>query len=255
VTVSDEATPGLRLDSVAQGSSERVELRFPRGEEARAEAAAELIAVLEPVVARYLGAPWRGGVRLELLERARVGGANPVTGTLRHALRGFDERSPRSAGALSYELGRIHLYRSSAEDAFRGAAPRHPDWLVEAALSPLRYVWQDADAWIDAVAEKVALFRWRKPFPTALLSDMGRLNPRQRVVASAQCLLRSQTLTRAHPDWVRAWRASLAADPRLDGERALEQVTRTSLPDWEARFAADLEDAARTLTSAPAGEW
>lgn len=230
-------------------------MRFPRGEEARAEAAAALVGVLQRVVARYLGAPWNGVVRLELLEQARAGGANPVTGTLRHALRSFDERSPRSAGALSYELGRILLYRSTSEGAFPGAAPRHPDWLLEAALSPLRYIWEDAESWVDAVAEKVALFRWRKPFPEPLLRDMSHLNPRQRVVASAQCLLRSQTLARAQPDWVRQWRARLAAEPSVDGERALEQVTGTTLTAWEQRFAADLAQAAATQWSLPGAEW
>ncbi|HKI59338.1 MAG TPA: hypothetical protein VKA00_08995 [Trueperaceae bacterium] len=253
--MSEQARPGLRLDGVAQGTSGDVELRFPRGEETRAEAAATLVGVLQPVVARYLGASWQGVVRLELLEQARAGGANPVTGTLRHALRSFDERSPRSAGALSYELGRILLYRATAEDAFPGAAPRHPDWLLEAALSPLRYVWLGAESWVEAVAEKVALFRWRKPFPGALLRDMGRLNPRQRVVASAQCLLRSQTLTRAHPDWVRQWCADLAGTPGVDGERALERVTGTALADWEVRFDEDLAQAAATVRSSPPADW
>lgn len=227
-----------------------MELRFPRGEEARAEAAAELVALLQPVVARYLGATWEGVVRLELLEAARAGGANPVTGTLRHPLGSFDTRSPRAAGALSYELGRVLLYRATREAAYPGAGPRHPDWLVEAALAPLGYVWLPADGWVDAVAEKVALFRWRKPFPEALLRDMTRLNPRQRVVASAQCLLRSQTLTRAHPDWVRQWRAALAADPALDGEAALARLTGTDLGAWETRFLADLAHATATLADA-----
>ncbi|MEJ2668225.1 MAG: hypothetical protein P8Z81_14205 [Deinococcales bacterium] len=253
--MSEGSRPRLRLDDVAQGTTGHVELRFPRGEEDRAEAAAALVEVLEPVVARYLGAPWQGGVRLELLAEARAGGANPVTGTLRHALRGFDERSPRSAGALSYELGRILLYRSTHEDAYPGASPRNPDWLEEAALLPLRYVWEDRDSWVEAVAEKVALFRWRKPFPEALLRDMSRLNARQRVVASAQCLLRSQSLTSAHPDWVRVWRSRLAGDRRLDGERALEQVSGSSMDRWEARFAEDLAGAVATLGSAPPREW
>ena len=253
--MNDQARPQLRLDGVAQGRTGDVDLRFPRGEEARAEAAAALVEVLQPVVARYLGAPWQGVVRLELLDKARAGGANPVTGTLRHALRSFEERSPRSAGALSYELGRILLYRASREDLYPGAAPRHPDWLTEAALLPLRYVWDDAESWTVAVAEKVALFQWRKPFPEALLRDMGRLNPRQRVVASAQCLLRSQTLTRLHPDWVRQWRARLAADPSLDGEAALAQLTGATITDWEGRFAQDLAEAAATVSGNPPSEW
>jgi len=192
---------------------------------------------------------------LELLEKPRVSGANPVTGTLRHALRGFDERSPRSAGALSYELGRVLFYRASCEDAFPGAGPRHPDWLLEAALLPLRHIWDDRATWIDAVAEQVALFRWRKPLAEPLLRDMGRLNPRQRVVASAQCLLRGQTIARYHPDWVRLWRARLAASPELDGEQALQRVTSTALAVWEERFAADLTNATDTIRDTPPTDW
>lgn len=245
----------LRIDSVTEDRRSGVQLRYPRGEQERAEAAAGLVDVLRPVVERYLGAPWEGVVRLELLAEARASGANPVTGTLRHALRGFEERSPRAAGELSYELGRIHFYRSSREEAFPGAGPRHPDWLLEAALLPLRYIWDDRDRWVEALSEQVALFRWRKPLPEPLLRDMGRLGPRQRVVASAQCLLRGQTLALHHPDWVRAWRARLAQDVSLDGERALQLVTGTTLPVWEQRFEEDLERATRTLRSAPPGGW
>ncbi len=251
----DPARQPLRLDGVVESRRSDIELRFPRGEDVRADAAAALVEVLRPVVGRYLGVAWQGPVRLELLEKPRVSGANPVTGTLRHALRGFDERSPRSAGALSYELGRILFYRASVEDAFPGAGPRHPDWLLEAALLPLRHIWDDRATWIDAVAEQVALFRWRKPFAEPLLRDMRRLNPRQRVVASAQCLLRGQTIARHHPDWVRLWRAQLAAIAELDGEQALQRVTATSPADWEERFAADLRNAADTLRDTPTSSW
>ncbi|MEJ2287112.1 MAG: hypothetical protein P8Y02_00445 [Deinococcales bacterium] len=240
---------------MAEGSRSDIELRFPRGQEERAEAAAALVEVLRPVVARYLGASWQGPLRLELLAEPRASGANPVTGTLRHALRGFDERSPRSAGALSYELGRILFYRSSREESYPGPGPRHPDWLLEAALLPLRHIWDDRHAWIDAVAEQVDLFRWRKPFAEPLLRDSQRLNPRQRVVASAQCLLRSQTLTRHEPDWVRRWRAALAGQPALDGELALTDVTGTELEVWEQRFADDLRQATETVRSTPPREW
>lgn len=245
----------LRLDSVAEARRSDIELRFPRGEEGRAEAAADLVDVLRPVVGRYLGVDWEGSLRLELLAEPRVSGANPVTGTLRHALRGFDERSPRSAGALSFELGRILLYRSSREASFPGAGPRHPDWLLEAALLPLRYIWHDRQSWVDAVAEQADLFRWRKPFPEPLLRDMRRLNPRQRVVATAQCLFRGQTLTRHHPDWVRAWRRRLAETPDLDGETVLAELTGTSLAAWEERFAADVRQATDTVRSTPPLEW
>lgn len=251
----DPARQPLRLDGVVESRRSDIELRFPRGEEARADAAAALVELLKPVVARYMGVAWQGPVRLELLERPRASGANPVTGTLRHALRGFDERSPRSAGALSYELGRILFYRASGEEGFPGAGPRHPDWLSEAALLPLRHIWDDRATWIDAVAEQVALFRWRKPFAEPLLRDMGRLNPRQRVVASAQCLLRGQTIARHHPDWVRLWRTRLAANAELDGEQALETVTSTSPAVWEERFAADLRNATDTVRGTPPTDW
>ena len=251
----DGSRQPLRLDRIAEGRRSDIELRFPRGEEERADAAAALVEVLRPVVARYLGAPWQGPLRLELLAEPRANGANPVTGTLRHALSGFDERSPRSAGALSYELGQILFYRSSGESAYPGAGPRHPDWLVEAALLPLRHVWDDRQAWVDAVAEQAALFRWRKPFAESLLRDMRRLKPRQRVVAAAQCLFRGQTLTRYHPDWVRRWRARLAEAPELDGEQALERLTGTDMQTWEGRFADDLQQATETLRSTPPSQW
>ena len=243
------------MDGVGQGRRSDIELRFPRGQEERAEAAADLVEVLRPVVARYLGVGWQGALRLELLAEPRASGANPVTGTLRHALQGFDERSPRSAGALSYELGRILFYRCSREDAYPGVDPRHPDWLVEAALLPLRHIWDDRRTWVDAVAEQTDLFRWRKPFAEPSLRDMARLNPRQRVVASAQCLLRSQTLTRFEPDWVRRWCVALADRPALDGPAALAGVTETSMDVWEERFAADLRQATDTVRSTPAREW
>ncbi len=253
--MGDGSRPSLRLDGIASLQRGDLELRFPRGQETRAEAAADLVDVLRPVVARYLGVPWQGGVRLELLEVARASGANPVTGTLRHALRGFDERSPLSAGSLSYELGRLLLYRAGRDGDYPGSGPRHPDWLPEAALLPLRHVWVDRTAWLDAVAEQVALFRWRKPFAEPLLRDMRRLNPRQRVIASAQCLLRGQTLARYHPDWIRTWRRRLAEDPGRDGEEALELATGAGRAVWEERFAADLQQATETLGSPPPGGW
>lgn len=245
----------LRLDDVAEGRRFDIDLRFPRGQEERAEAAAALVDVLRPVVARYLGVGWQGPLRLELLAEPRASGANPVTGTLRHALQGFEEHSPRSAGALSYELGRILFYRCSREDAYPGIGPRHPDWLVEAALLPLRHIWDDRRTWIDAVAEQTDLFRWRKPFAEPRLRDMGRLNPRQRVVASAQCLLRSQTLTRYEPDWVRRWCLALADQPALDGSEALAHVTATTMEVWEERFADDLLQATETVRGTPPREW
>ena len=247
--------PELRLDSVAESLFGELVVRYPRDQAERAEAAAALVEVLKPVVGRYLGADWSGALRLELLETARVGGANPVTGTLRHALRGFDERSPRAAGALSYELGRVLLYRSSREGVFPGGGPRHPDWLLEAALLPLRHVWDDRAAWLDAVAEQVKLFTWRKPLAEPLLRDFSRLNPRQRVVASAQCLLRGQTLARYHPDWIRSWRRRLADEPTLDGEAALEDVTGTSSAAWEEHFADDLQLSTDTLRGTSPLDW
>lgn len=253
--MSEPSRPALRLDSVASLRRDDLELLFPSGQEERAEAAAALVEVLRPVVARYLGMPWQGTVRLELLAEPRASGANPATGTLRHALRGFDERSPRTAGALSYELGRILFYRASREPSFPGTGSRHPDWLPEAALLPLRHVWDDRAAWLDALADQLALFRWRRPIAEPDLRDMRRLNPRQRVVATAQCLLRGQTLARYQPDWIRAWCARLAEDPATDGEAVLEALTGVAMAVWEERFADDLRQATDTLRSAPPTDW
>lgn len=238
----------LRLDSVAERRFGAVSVRFPAGEDAAAEAAADLLATVRPVVDEYLGAPMPGEVRLELLPQARASGANPVTGVLRHALRGLSERSPRAAGILSYQLGRIAWWRGTREAAFQGAGPRAPDWLVEAALLPLLHIWSDRDAWVVHVAEQVALFTWRVPFPEPALRDLARLTPSQRVVATAQCVLRSQTLTREQPDWVRRLRFALAADPGLTGIGALERVTGVEEAAWERRFGDDLEAAVATAS-------
>jgi len=230
-------------------------VRFPAGAEASAQEAASLIETLRPVVGDYVGEPLRGEVRLELLAEARASGANPVTGVLRHALRGLAEASPRAAGLLSYQLGRIAWYRGTREQAYTGAEPRSPDWLVESALLPLGQVWSDRAAWVEFVAEQVALFQWRKPFAEPLLREMGRLNPRQRVVASAQCVLRGQVLAWHEPDWVRRLRYALAADPGLGGVEGLERVTATDATTWEARFTADLEEATAALRSVPQRAW
>ncbi len=230
-------------------------MRYPADAEAAARAAAALLDVLRPVVDHYLGEPLRGDVRLELLSEPRVSGANPVTGVIRHAVRGFGEASPRAAGLLSYQLGRIAWHRTTGESRYLGPSPRSPDWLVEAALLPLAHAWSDRAAWVDYVADQVALFRWRKPFPEPLLRDLQRLGPRQRLVATAQCVLRTQVLARWHPDWVRALRYALAADAALSGVEALERVTATDAAVWEERFATDLDGIGAALEGEAAPEW
>lgn len=261
------ARTSIRLDQIAEFQGGGVSVRHPVGAEAEAEAAVALLSTLWPVVARYLGVAvggvavdgvavgGAGGLQLELLAEPRVSGANPATGVLRHALRGLQRPSARTAGVLSYQLGRIAWYRCTREGALPWSAPRSPDWLVEAALLPLVRVWDDREAWTGYVAEQAGLFRWRKPLPEPLLRDLPRLAPRPRLVASAQCLLRAQTLARYDDGWVRRLRRILADEATLDGERALELATGVPRGVWEERFAHDLAQACATVRDLPTASW
>jgi hypothetical protein len=252
----------IRLDQIAEFQGGGVSVRHPVGAEAEAEAAVALLSTLWPVVQRYLGVVadgeavgGAGGLRLELLAEPRVSGANPATGVLRHAIRGLQRPSARTAGMLSYQLGRIAWYRCTREGALPWSTPRSPDWLVEAALLPLVRAWDDRDAWTAYLAEQAGVFRWRKPLPEPLLRDLARLGPRARLVASAQCLLRAQTLARCDDAWVRRLRRVLADEVALDGERALERATGVRRGVWEERFARDLEQACATVRDLPAAPW
>lgn len=249
----DDETPPprdrpLKFERVGERVVDEIVLRYPLGREAEAEAAAATLQVLVPVVERYLGAPLEGRVRLDLLEEARASGANPAVGVVRHALRGFSQRSPRAAGLLSYQLGRILWYRASGEAAHPGPEPRLPDWLLEAALLPLMHVWGDHESWLDYLAEGVRLLTGSRTLEEARLADMSGLEPQARRVALAQALLRGQVLQRLRPDWVRELRARLHDDPALTGEAALERLTGESSAALRARF----EEGLRAATAAQA---
>lgn len=254
-TPDPRAARPLRLEQVEERRWGDVRVRHPSGAEDAAERAAELLGAVAPVVERYLGAPLGGEVRLDLLERARASGANPAVGVIRHALRGFEQRSPRTAGLMSYQLGRIVWYRATAEGEYRGPPPREPDWLLEAALLPLLYIWSERERWLDYVAEQIERFAWRRPLDEAELTDQGGLEPRRKALALAQSVLRGQSLARRRPDWVRELVAVFGADPQLGWGAALERVSGEGDAAWRARFARDLE-AWRASASDPAlGAW
>ena len=115
---------------------------------------------------------------------------------------------------MSYQLGRIVWYRATREGEYRGVPPREPDWLLEAALLPLLHIWSERERWLDYVAEQVDRFAWRKPLEEPELAQQQRLEPRRKALALAQSVLRGQSLSRRHPDWVRALVATFAADPQ-----------------------------------------
>lgn len=236
-----DAPPRLKHDQVAEHDAGDMVVRYPRAERALALASVEVVRALWPVVEAYLGAPWVGRLRLELLAEARASGANPAAATLRHAVRGFRTRSPATAGVLSYQLGQVLWYAASAEADYRGPAPRSPDWLLVAALTPLTHAWSDRDTWSDHVARHVQRAARGRPLPEAALAEHAALAPGALAQAVSQSLARGQSLQRRHPDWVRLMRAYLAAHPQTDGLTALAAVTGADHASWCARFAADLE--------------
>jgi hypothetical protein len=231
----------LKHDQVADLLAGDLIVRYPRSEHETAVAAVELVGALWPVVESYLGARWSGTLRLELLAEARVSGANPAAATLRHALRGIQARSPASAGVLSYQLGQVLWYAASGESHYRGPAPRCPDWLLVAALTPLTHVWSDRRTWSDHLGRHLQRALRRRPLPEAALEAHAGLPPGLLAQAVSQSISRGQSLAQRHPDWVRTLLARLAADPRADGLTALAAITCADAEAWRERFAADLE--------------
>ncbi len=237
-----EPLPGrLKHDQVAEHRDGDMVVRYPRSEHETALASVEVVRALWPVVERYLGARWSGRLRLELLAEARTSGANPAAATLRHAVRGMQVRSPVTAGVLSLQLGQVLWYAASGEAHYRGAAPRCPDWLLVAALTPLTHVWSDRQAWSDHVARHLQRAARRRPLPEAALASQVGLAPGVLAQAVSQSIARGQSLGQRHPDWVRSLLARLAAEPQADGLRALSAVTRADATTWRERFTADLE--------------
>jgi len=233
-------TPRLKHDLVADLDAGDVIVRHPSSELATARAAVEVVRALWPVVEAYLGAPWTGRLRVDLLAEARASGANAAAATLRHSVRGVQQRSPATAGVLSYQLGQVLWYAATEEAEYRGPAPRSPDWLLTAALTPLTHAWSERDTWSDHLARHVQRAVRRPALPEEALARHGDLAPGTLALAVSQSLARGRSLQQRHPDWVRALRAQLAAEPQWAAWEALEVVTDADAATWLERFATDL---------------
>lgn len=225
--------PRLKYEGVAEKAYPPFLVRYPSEREAEVEAAVAVLQAVLPVVESYLQAKLEGSVRLDLLAETRISGVNPVVGMLRHSLADFADRSPRTAGLMSYHLGHILWHRASRDKEYRGAAPRVPEWLVEAALLPLLHSWASREAWLAHLDHQLRLLAKEGVRETELL-------PQQDSRAAAQCLLRGQSLSRRHPLWHAELLALLAADTALDGLSAIHQLTGQSPQAWERLFAEDL---------------
>lgn len=230
----------LKHDLVAEYDAGDVTVRHPRGERETARAAVDVVRALWPVVEAYLGATWQGRLRVDLLAEARASGANPAAATLRHSVRGVQQRSPATAGILSYQLGQVLWYAATDEGEYRGPTPRAPDWLLTAALTPLTHAWSERDTWTDHLARHVQRAVRRPPLPEAALAQHAALAPSTLALAVSQSLARGRSLQQRHPDWVRSLRARLAEEPQWDAWRALAAVTGADAEAWLATFAADL---------------
>ena len=230
----------LKHDLIAEHDDGDVVVRYPRAAHAEAAAAVEVVRALWPVVEAYLGARWGGRVRLELLAEARVSGANPAAATLRHSLRGLAERSPAPAGVLSYQLGQLLWYAAGREAEYRGPAPRTPDWLLQAALTPLTHAWSERERWSDHLARHVQRACRAAPLPEGALERQGDLPGALRALAASQSLARAQSLERRVPGWVPALLAALADDPQRSAVQALEVVSGCGIDVWRERFRDDL---------------
>ncbi|MBS3968099.1 MAG: hypothetical protein KGZ60_12655 [Truepera sp.] len=239
-----EQLPRLKYQGVAEKTYPPFLVRYPSEREAEAEAAVAVLQAVLPVVERYLQAKLEGSVRLDLLAETRISGVNPVVGMLRHSLADFADRSPRTAGLMSYHLGHILWHRASRDKEYRGAVPRVPEWLIEAALLPLLHSWASREAWLAHLDHQLRLLAKEGVQEAELL-------PQQDSRAAAQCLLRGQSLSRRHPLWHAELLALLAADTALDGLSALHQLTGQSPQAWERLFA---EDLSAWLAETDAGE-
>lgn len=230
----------LKHDLIAEHDAGDVVVRYPRVAREQAIAAVEVVRAVWPVVEAHLGARWRGRVRLELLEEARVSGANPAAATLRHSLRGLAERSPVTAGVLGYQLGQLLWYAAGRDADYRGPAPRTPEWLLLAALTPLTHAWSERETWTDHLARHVQRACRAAPLPEEALERQSELTPAARAVAVSQSLARAQSLERRAPGWVPALLAALGADTERSALDALEAVTGASPEVWRERFRDDL---------------
>ena len=234
------ATAPLKHDLIAEYDAGDVVVRYPRAEHEQALAAVEVIRALWPVVEAYLGARWDGRVRLDLLAEARVSGVNPAAATLRHSLRGLSQRSPTTAGVLSYQLGQLLWYAAGRQAEYRGPEPRTPDWLLLAALTPLTHAWSEREAWSDHLARHVQRASRSASLPEEALERHAELMPASRALAVSLSLARARSLELRLPGWVPQLLAALAADPQRSAEQALQHISGCGRSCWRARFRDDL---------------
>ncbi|MDZ7703218.1 MAG: hypothetical protein U5L04_01880 [Trueperaceae bacterium] len=237
----------LKLDSTTETMFGRLQVRHPQAFSELAREAAEVVDTVVPIAEAHLGSALTGTLRLDLLPQARVSGVNPTIGLLRHAMIAFDEPSPKLAGLLSYQVGQVLWYRATREADYSGYR-RMPDWLREAALLPLMHAWSDRERWLEALAGQISVVARGQLLTSTQMVDFSALSPKQGLVASAQSLLRGQSVGRRTPKWEAGLCALLGERPRLGGVEGLEHLTSLSLTDWEAHFAADLDDWVATLT-------
>lgn len=237
----------LKLDSATETTFGRLQVRHPQAFDELAREAAEVVETVVPIAEAHLGVALTGTLRLDLLPQARVSGVNPTIGLLRHAMIAFDEPSPRLAGLLSYQVGQVLWYRATREADYSGYR-RMPDWLKEAALLPLMHAWSDRERWLEALAGQVSVVAREQPLTSAKLVDFSVLSPKEGLVASAQSLLRGQSVGRRTPQWEAGLCTLLGERTTLGGVEGLEHLTSLSLADWEGHFAADLDDWVATLT-------
>lgn len=231
----------LKLEAITESHWGAITVRHTRSHQEAAEQAARIMQAIIPVVERYLGATSVGTVRLDLLNEARSSGVNAATGIIRHAARGFSERSPRTAGLLSYQVGHIIWYRSTFESSYMGGGSRSPYWLTEAALLPLMFIWSTRNDWLDYVSHQIQLIQRHTNIEPELLSERPSLKTKEQLLITAYCLLRGQSLSQRCDDWIRRLRMVMTREVQLSGLEALEQLTGHSASDWETFFAADLE--------------
>lgn len=218
----------------------QVLVRYPKAHRSEAELAVQTLHDLIPVVESYLAAKWEGKLRLELLQDARASGVNPAMGMIRHALRGFEESSPRTAGLLSYQLGKILWYRASKEADYTGQEARSPDWLTEAALLPLLHLWSTRNEWLDYLAEQVSVLKKHRRLSSKRLETFSELSPSEQLLASAESLLRGQSLSKREPKWIVRLCQYLANNPQAHGLEGLERISSPSLGLWETHFETDI---------------
>lgn len=271
----------LKFERVREKVSGQVTLRYFTEEEGLADRWLELYHTSLPVVESFVGAPLEGSITLELVGTGRFA-ANPVAGVVQVANSFQASDKPLlDAAELGYQLGRVLWYRASSDKnylalnqlQFRSSgfsspsrfgqrqrsnpfaaqvmdvdkAQRSPEWLLEAALLPLKHVWSNLQLWQDHLKAQLECYlQARETKETKGLQlkkvseDYTELSIDQPELARALALLRGQSISQRCPDWQRRVSRALSIDFELNGLSALSLVTRTSLSEWEAIFISDI---------------